>query len=920
MTSSFGISPQRQIRDLVANPERPAALPEPAAPRATPQQLGGQLMYGATFQKNYQAQEAIKSIQDFLGKEGVFETTSELLFENYKSEKKQQAERILASEATAYRDSLENAAETKQLKAKGDDDLARQNQLSNPWVNYFYYDTKATNAGKEVAIGLASWGKKSAERLAELPVDQRAAAMAAKAQELMQPYADVPEAFRAAKIDPLVSATLFDLKKDVVNKSYERTVSTDQNTAIQKFYGGLKVGAQFMTASLGAKEGTVLGQKGVQQGYDDARAFFVDVRGYSEKEFHELLFREGPRLFIDVDGDKYNDIGDAYGFRNIVASFDGIKTKDGQNILDLRNDKGQTFREVLEVGAVQAVKRSESFAAAEERTITRAQRNWRRDLANESQGFYSRFGNPTDDQIVAQRQALKARNRQLAAQGLLPEGMSVADADEVVDKAYPFQNKDISPEQSALLELEAKELINSGTTQMPAELRARAEGTPIFGKLVTMFGNAAITQSSAGYKEAQGTILKGLLDGLSGSFMQDPAIKAMASEKGEIPKQKKSYLNQAIIEAKIRLKAEGSAYIRSELNKAAARGENVNDPAVQLGILERAKSYFFQRPEYNDVDQYYNVTETGKLGQRNTRGPALGSSTKNAQGQWVININDSDNRASWAAVAAPVFRNNPKAARQYLSERFVFNQTELGEINAALSTGDLSRLSASTRRSLANVQRGFGNQITAAEILQKQANRYFDGATPPVFRENALKIQGAIRVAAGGGGTKPVDASLIITDRGHSHSKRPGGSGNNAIDVTIQRQNGQISNPVPAPFSGTIVSSGYERGGFGNSIIIRADSDGPGYRKGDLVRLAHLAAVYYREGQRIRRGMPIGKSGDSSRHDSRPGYSGTGAGDPGHVHIQLYRPGGATQQYQYGQETQYNFIRKAYSPLFRSSQ
>jgi murein DD-endopeptidase MepM/ murein hydrolase activator NlpD len=297
----------------------------------------------------------------------------------------------------------------------------------------------------------------------------------------------------------------------------------------------------------------------------------------------------------------------------------------------------------------------------------------------------------------------------------------------------------------------------------------------------------------------------------------------------------------------------------------------------------------------------------------------LGASTKTAQGQWVININDSDNRASWAAVAAPVFRNNPKAARQYLSERFVFNEAELGEINAALSTGDLSRLSTSTRRSLANVQRGFGNQITAAEILQKQANRYFDGTTPPVFRENALKIQGAIRAASGGGGTKPVDASIIITNWSHAHSKRPGGSGNNAIDFTIQRQNGQISNPVPAPFSGTIVSSGYERGGFGNSVIIRADSDGPGYRKGDLVRLAHLAATYYQPGQRIRRGMPIGKSGDSSRHDSRPGYSGTGAGDPGHVHIQLYRPNGATQQFQYGQETQNTFVRKSYLPLFRSN-
>ena len=43
MTSSFGITPQRQIRDLVANPEQPVSLPVPAQPAQTPKRVGGQL-------------------------------------------------------------------------------------------------------------------------------------------------------------------------------------------------------------------------------------------------------------------------------------------------------------------------------------------------------------------------------------------------------------------------------------------------------------------------------------------------------------------------------------------------------------------------------------------------------------------------------------------------------------------------------------------------------------------------------------------------------------------------------------------------------------------------------------------------------------------------------------------------------------
>ena len=908
MTSSFGITPQRQIRDLVAQPEKPAALPAPAQPSAIPQQVGGQLMYAASYQRDTAAEQGIKNIENFLADNGVFDRGSKALFENYKAEKKQQAERIFASEAAAYRDSLANANETEQLKKKGDFETARQNQLSNPWVNFFYYDTKGTLGGKDIAVNLAAWGKQSAERLAELPEDQRAAAMAEKVQSLSAPYADVPEAFKAAKIDPIVSATLRDLKQDVVNKAYERRAATDRQTAIDKLYGGAKLGAALIKGSFGSKPGLVLGQQALQQGYDDARAYYVDVRGYSEKEFNELMFKEAGRFFIDLDGNQYNDIGEAYGFTNIANSFAAIKTKDGQELLKLRNSKGQTFRELLEIGAQQAVKRSETFAAAEDRANSRARRELTENLKTESQRFYQEYPEPTDEQVLAQRQRLKALGRQMS----LPVGMSYADYDKAIDDTYTFRTKDLTGEQEALLKNEIAEEIAQGRTELSGELRSRLEGTKLIGYAITEFGKARRNAGDAGYKSATTSILKNLTDSLKGSFEQDPAVKMMAKEKGEVVTQKKRYLNQAILEAKQRLTAEGTIYIRSELNKAQARGEDISNPAVQLQILERAKQNFFSRPEYNDVDTYYNISEPGKIGVKVTTGPKLGSSKQDSDGRWQININDTDNRAAWAAVAQSTFANNPKAARQYLDNNFVFNNTEMGEINTVLSTGDLTKLSDSARRSLINVQRGFGNKITLGEIVQKQASRFYDGNVPPTFRENALKLQGALRVADSGGGTKPVDSSIIITNWHHNHSD------NRAVDFVLQRQNGQISNPVPAPVTGTIVSAGYEKGGFGNSVIIQAASDGPGYRKGDLVRLSHLADIYYTPGQRITRGMPIGKSGNDQPMDSNPRYSSTGSGDPGHVHIQLYRSKGATQQYQYGQELQNDFVRRAYLPLFRS--
>ena len=91
MTSSFGITPQRQVRDQLLQPEQPQALPKPAEPAGIPQQVGGQLMYSASYQPDTKTQQTIKSLEDFLSKEGVFDRGSKMLFEGYKENKRKEA-------------------------------------------------------------------------------------------------------------------------------------------------------------------------------------------------------------------------------------------------------------------------------------------------------------------------------------------------------------------------------------------------------------------------------------------------------------------------------------------------------------------------------------------------------------------------------------------------------------------------------------------------------------------------------------------------------------------------------------------------------------------------------------------------------------------------------------------------------------
>lgn len=913
MTSSFGITPQRQIRDLAAGPRRPTEPAAPAAPTYTPRQAGGQLFYGASYQPNRAAAEAIDSIQKFVSKEGAFGQASAELFENYKENKRQEAMRLLQQEATAINDSLENAKETKAIAKTGNENLARQNRLSNPWVNFFYYDTKASNAGKEVAISLATWGKQQAERIAEIDNPaERAQIIGSKVEELLRPYSDIPAAFKTAKIDPLVSSVLVDVKKDVVGKTYERAERTDARVASDKFLGNIRLGAQFVKGSYGSEAGTTFGQQSLQNGYNEAYNYYVVTRGYSEKAFHELLFREAPSLFVDANQDGYNDLGETFSYLNYVKAWQDIKTADGQPILNLRNAKGETFREALEAGAIQAVKAQEVFEGSIERSIQRAQRQWRRDFNDQANQFYAQFPNPSDDQITQQREVLKARNRQLAAQGLLPDGMSVADADDLVDKAFPFQSRDISPETEARLKEEVEDLVAQGVTDIPADLAARIEGTPVMAYAINKFGGARREAANPATQQTRNSILGELTKSLEGNFFaKDPQLKLIASE-GKVGERKKALVKQAVIEAKQRLNAEGSRYINNKLYEARVRGENIKDPAVQLRILEDAKRYFFSQPQYSDVDSYFDITNAGSLGKPNTSGPKLGSSVQRPDGRWEIAINDADNRASWAALAQRTL-NDPTKARNYLKNNFVFTEAELSEINNALSTGNTASLSAGTRRSIANVQRAFGNKIAVAEIVKQQAGRYGLMA-PPNINQNASKIQAAVKAPVAGTGVAPRDLQLYVYNYHHGHSP------NRAVDFQVERGNrAQTANPLPSPVSGRVIFSG-PVDGYGNTVVIEADSNGPGYRKGERLLLAHAARLLVGNGQRVNRGQNILIAGDQSATNSNPGRSTTGTGTPGHIHSQLFKPGSGfpNRVDQFGQERQNDFFRKSFYPLFRN--
>lgn len=909
MTSSFGISPQRQVRNLEAQPEAPAALPKPAAPRQIPQQLGGQLMYGATFQEDTAAKQAVKALEDFMSQEGLFQTRKKKGFESFKEEKKAQAERLLASEATAYKDTLNLSNEISQVKGKNPE-LASEMRTSNPWLDFFYYEAKATNAGREVALDLANWGKRSKGVLAGMPADQQGALIAQKTQELLKPYADLPEAFIAAKVDPVVGATIQDLKADVTNESFKQNELKIKNTAAQQFLGTLRMTAKY--SDLTGR--TEFDTKSIETAVLQHRNYLIELNQYSPQEATDELIRliDSDQLHFDANDDELNDIGRHYTGIKLRKALGSIKI-DGISLLNLTGSDGDPLHKALDGAIDRAVKRTELREGQIERIFTREQQQVKRNLENASTAWWLENKNPTYQDIDKQRAVAKAEIAELAKAGRLPEGFNKNEAEDFVDRIYKYPERELEKGLAAQIMKDVERDIANGTTQIPNWVEEATKGTNLWPTVIEKYAAAdrkASTEEVSLLETTREGIVENVVKGLKGSFQQDqnyldtvklPSYKTQARD----------LLNQAVKEATPILTLEANRLVMTKLRQARQKGVDITDAAYQTTLQREVEQALLARPEYSDVDLYRTVNLTGgakNFGKVTSPVPIL--SKKDDTGRWTNQINDTDNRAAWSAVAKATYGNDPQAAKNLLNSQLVLNNFEIQEmLKAGVGKG---RLSQATKQSLVNLsQVAFNGNVSVEEILKSQYKTYTGLDIPPEVNKALESVAKTVRTAYVVQGNKPEDIGIRVFDWKHSHSKKEGGSGNNGVDITPVTNSGQLGVNFASPVSGTVIHVGYD-GGYGLSVIIRATSSGPGYNYGDRIRFAHLAATNLEKGKSITVGRSLGRSSKNAEDH-------TGTGDPGHIHVQRYRPGDGYpyQGDQYDQPDQQDFIRQAVFPLYR---
>ena len=934
MTNSFKVKPQRQIRDLVADPERPQELARPAAPLEIPQQVGGQLIDRRAFLPNPQVQQALQSMQTW---SGVAQDSLQTLGEERQRDAQKKAEALLEQEAFAFEQSIKNATDVEKLKARKKFKEARYAQLRNPYINFHYYNTKATDAGKIVSTKLAKWGQDNAENLAIIEdPGQRSAQIAAQADELMKPYADLPQNFIAGKIDPLLASTKADIQKLVANAELNVAEEKINQTTLEAINGQLELGFELGSADGTTPQGTKYQETAMIRAYQAGYQQFVILNGKSERDYNEWFYENIGRVFVDKNANSFNDLSENYGIRGILQGLEPIVTKEGVKLLDLtytdKNGNKTTMRQKITDEMVKQLQKREKIEQGELNDVKRRKAQWGIQVTNLSHQAF--MDNPEMDQTDIDELKAKLREElvdnviKTHGPGSLP--YSREEAYKQIDKLIPNIERPASLAEEAKWEPLLQEYKdNKELTELPPEFVEEIAGTDFYGRAIKEFYGNRKERRSSSTTQARKTITDSLSNRLKIQFTQDKSITTDVDK--DIPGRKSELLKQAGIAydiAKPTFEAEVDRWAENEyLRVKALLGDGASEKEIIDMVIKNGEK-FFDREEYSNIQHHVNID--AKIGTPefgtviNEVRPLVSEATGdgiNTPYDIKLKSTDAGYTSSWAAIHRPVFINNEEAAIETAKNTWLFDTNQFNEINAQVATGDPNKLSDATRKNLGMLSWSLG--IPTEEVLRLQVLKYNNGKPPigsdgqpiPNWEKN-LGIMGNIsRPPAASTGDSNDDNQAYIYD-----SNVQLASGDNGI-VWESRKGNQVQsrNTIPAPFGGKVVFAG-PLGDRGEVVVIEAERDYPAYNvsAGDQVVTSHLAWHHVNTGDRVERGMSMGLSGDRSEPGSDSGYSSTGSGiGRGQIHTQLFRKGGFEYQgNQYSQGSQKDFWDKAYTGLY----
>ena len=959
MTSSsnrIGISAERSpFENLVATPAQPTLPEAPAQPNREQYRRGGSLYDKSSFQPNKAAEKAISQLENFLDKEtGGWNNAQQYLFEQWKIGAKSRADytrrvdNYLSSAKTAFEAGQRNADITKALEAKGELELAKENRLQDKWTNFYYFDSKAQEAGKEVAIKLQSAITDQLDHISDLPETERGLYIQTIADNLLKGYADIPQDARAARIDPFVAAISADGKVKAIARAKLKDELTDQRTFETQAKGSLSAASGIIKKAGETPESLTELIKAFTTPRDWAR----NIKGYSPQKITDMYsqwIQSG--LFIDTDGDGYNDIGQHIDASMIMKALEGVKIgKEKLPLLDLRDSEQKSLRSLLIDAQAKAIKTVEAQENARLKRRERKLLDFKQNLTDASREWWLKHPNPTTKQLMDQRAVF------FTAVNDFYEKEGGKDSKIMNQKNVSTLMAELYPDATALQKTpkiletnllgEADRLIANGATDIPPGLmlQMRVGNDPngalldVYPKVLSKFYKAqsdGITQSNTDQKAFVANDIKSIKLDVKSKLGDSNAIikRLLNADTLNVRNYGKGLLDEVSGKVNTILDRQLPGLLNEAYAAERKKGNDINDQAVQQRVLTKVTQQILASPFLSDIDSWVDPIGQNQFKIRDV--PHLGEITlTDGKNPHKINISYSDGTGLTAAgYLSRTFTNKPKLYLKHLKGTFVLPEEDIKTWTKVLSHYASNTplpegiITDGMRERLHNMSTvASGGSVKPGQVLEATLKTY-EGSNKRNQR-NLTSTDYSAAFNLMGSMTHSVDATNLDEDAidATSITARPMsrliyGSNEYAMDFTLTKGNDQqFSNEVASPVNGQVVYVGKDKI-HGNYVVIRAGSKSNFNFKGDLIKISNLAGVNAKVGDQISRGVLVGLQGDDSELNTTDRSTTGSEIDSGHINIQVLQPGdnvNPDNNSQYSQAYQNRFFRGMVLSIYNS--
>ena len=918
MTNSLAITPQRQRRDFTKKPQRGPTIAAPAAPAQEPRQVGDQLLDMRRYEPGNQAQ-AIESIQNFVGKQGGLSKLSQWAMEAHVKKAEKDAQALREQRAEAYMQFGKIADETERLEKKKKFLDAKNNRLANPWTNFFYYEKESEKAANEAVLKLNAWGGNNVTRLANNEDDSEISyELNTKAKEIQSKYANIPQSWQRGVIEPKLAAVQNQIKEKVYEKRFELADVRMDSAARVQLVGGIKNAVRTIKDSKGALTEDAI--NAIKYNTLEAQKLLLNHYG-DERTANAKLAEMFKKLWIDTDkpeepGYGKNDLGEYLTGPQIQIAIKGIQgSKSGIELGELRDKDGNSINRILDQGFKAAYDLQDAAAKAELAEIRTTQKLWKKKQREKADGAISDFKKNNDRLPTAEeRQDMAGDHLKVIDNDFSYSGQTQKEGTDDIYKLYMGPVKNPGPTVLSQWKTKVNAMNRRGEyldEAEKAELRTYGQYDLIQSNTESV--DQWRSDETVALREG---VIQDLKDETERRIMSHESLATTAQE-SKLGTKKESTAKLAVGVAQQRLVQEVDDIVNDEIDKAIRADENaLSDAKTRRTIFENINSRLENQPQYSDPNHYYNINQPDgtALFTEYELIPDVSVTTKNRNGSWNIEPLSLDNLETWSTTARKNgLPDNPAEIDRILNNQFIFDERQMNEVIRALTTADAKELSSDTRKILENFNYATNGVKPLNEVILQQATRYVGDGIPAAQKELWKKSSDLLKGSLVHYTVVPPNFSpydLALEAKDYNPGVTAEGKLLNRVRFRLRRPDGQVgNNGIPSPVGGSVIDSG-TNDTYGNYIIIRASTNGKGFRKGDRIMISGGSKVLVDIGQ-VSVGRKLMLTGGSGTV--------TGGLSPGYLQMTLFNPGEGFPDRldQKPQSFQVDFVEQNLYPLIR---